>query len=137
MSASFDPTAPHVVVVGYATGIVETLQVRFAVDTGATGTVISATILAALGLAATPTSPRRRLRGVTGTATVPVVRVRQLLALGSAQTDFPVAAHDLPLGTSYDGLLGLDFFRGRVLRFDFARGRVALRPPRRWWRFWR
>ena len=137
MSVSFDPTAPHVVVVGYVTGIGETLQVRFAVDTGATGTVISATILAALGVMATPASPRRRLRGVTGTATVPVVRVRQLLALGSVQTDFPVAAHDLPLGTSYDGLIGLDFFRGRVLTFDFARGLITLRPPHGWWRFWR
>jgi hypothetical protein len=78
-----------------------------------------------------------RIRSATGTALAPLLRVSAVAALGRVQTDFLVAAHDLPLGTEADGLLGLDFFRGLVLTLDFARGRISLSAPKRWWQFWR
>jgi predicted aspartyl protease len=136
MSASFAPNGRPVVVEGWVTGPDRTFKVKLVVDTGATGTLIGASILTALGVPFPPTARRRRLRAATGGATAPVVSVRQLLVLGQAKTDFPVAAHDLPPAVTYDGLLGLDFFRGLVLTLDFARGFVALRSPRRWW-LWR
>jgi hypothetical protein len=68
---------------------------------------------------------------------VPVIRVSAVTALDRIRTDFLVAAHDLPLGVEADGLLGLDFFRGLVLKLDFARGRIWLTAFRRWWQFWR
>jgi hypothetical protein len=46
-------------------------------------------------------------------------------------------AHDPPPAVITDGMLGPDFFRGFVLTLDFARGRIALGPPRRWWQVWR
>jgi hypothetical protein len=58
-------------------------------------------------------------------------------ALGRVRTQFVVAAHDFPIGVAADGLLGLDFLRGFVLKLDFARGRAALKPPRKWWQFWK
>lgn len=135
MTDTFDPTVPQIVLQGFLSGPGRTTRVRLAVDTGASGTVISRSILTALGIPIPPTARRRRLRGVTGIAPAPVVSVRQLLVLGHAVEHFPVAAHDLPLGTACDGLLGLDFFRGMVLNLDFARGRITLKPPR-WWRLW-
>jgi hypothetical protein len=74
------------------------------------------------------------LRGATGIARVPLIRVPAITALDRVRTEFVVAAHDLPLGVETDGLLGLDFFREFVLTLDFVRGRITL-APRRWWQF--
>jgi hypothetical protein len=65
------------------------------------------------------------------------VRVARFAAFGIVQSDFPVLWLPLPPAVRVDGLLGLDFFRGLVLTLDFARGQISLRPPRRWWQFWR
>src|SRR5205807_352388 len=73
----------------------------------------------------------------TGSTRAGRVRVARLEALGRTQTDCPVLWLAHPPGGMIDGLLGLDFFRGLVLTLDFARGRLSLDPPRRWWQFWR
>ena len=65
-----------------------------------------------------------------------MLNLQHLLVLGQARTDYAVAAHELPPVVTYDGLLGLDFFRGLVLKLDFARGLISL-FRRRWWQFWR
>jgi hypothetical protein len=137
MSASFAPNARHVVVDGFITGPQRTTTVKLVVDTGASASLIRASILTALGVPIPPTARWRRLRAATGGATAPVVSVRQLLVLGHVRTDFSVAAHDMPPAVGYDGLLGLDFFRGLVLTLDFARGQIKLRSPRAWWQLWR
>ncbi|MBA4063220.1 MAG: hypothetical protein C0501_05810 [Isosphaera sp.] len=136
MTVSFDPAHPPIILEGWVTGPRRTVKVRLALDTGATDTLIRATVLAAAGIVPPATAPRRRMRSATGGATAPFVRVRQLLVLGRTRADFPVAAFDLPPAVMYDGLLGLDFFRGLVLTLDFARGLVRLDPRRPWWRFW-
>lgn len=45
--------------------------------------------------------------------------------LGRVRAAFVVAAHDFPPGTDTDGLLGLDFLRGFILKLDFVGGRVS------------
>ncbi|MBX9623011.1 MAG: retroviral-like aspartic protease family protein [Gemmataceae bacterium] len=137
MTTRFDPAARLVIILGYVTGPAGTGRVRFAVDTGASGTVVRATILEAAGIVTPPGAPRRRMHGLAAGATAPVVRVPHLLALGHGRPDFPVAACDLAPTRPYDGLLGLDFFRGLVLNLDFAGGVITLRPPRPRWQFWR
>ncbi|MBM3983719.1 MAG: hypothetical protein FJ304_26305 [Planctomycetes bacterium] len=77
------------------------------------------------------------MRTATGIARAPLVRVPAVSALGRVRKEPLVAAHDYPIGVQADGVLGLDFFRALVLRIDFARGRIALDPPKRWWHFWR
>lgn len=136
MSTAFDPTRSPVVIEAWVSGPASTGRLRLAVDTGCTGTLVSETVLRALGVDVPAAGRRRRIRSATGGVMAPVATVRQLLALGHARTDFPVTAHDLPPAVGYHGLLGVDFFRGLVLTVDFARGRVSLRPPRAWWRVW-
>lgn len=139
MTTRFDPVAPLVIVRGFVTGPDRPVEVRFVVDTGAALTVVRATILEAAGIQLPPGAPGRRLYGLGGGATAPVVRVRHLLAVGRGRPDFPVAAHDFAPTRLYDGLLGLDFFRGLNLSLDFAGGVITLSGPRPrpWWRFWR
>jgi hypothetical protein len=133
MSRSFDPKGRSVVVDARITGPRNTTLARLILDTGASATLIRPWVLEAVGYALGSSPGSRRLRSATGGGSAPVVVARQLTALGHARIDFPVAAYDLPPAVTVDGLLGLDFLRGRVLTLDFARGRVGLRGPRRWW----
>ena len=136
MSASFDPVARSVLVEVTVVGPRRSQAVWCVVDTGSTRTVLPAAALRHVGYDLARPAEWVRIRAATGAARVPVVRVSAVAALDRVRTNLDVAAHDLPLGTTADGLLGLDFFRGLVLTLDFARGRVGLAPPR-WWRFWR
>lgn len=133
MTVSFDPGGRAVLVEAWVTGPTDTVRTRLVLDTGATHTLIRATLLELVGLRPAADARRRRLRSATGSGSAPTVVTRQLLALGVATAEFPVAAYDPPPAVTVDGLLGLDFLRGRVLTLDFARGRVGLRGPRRWW----
>jgi hypothetical protein len=136
MSESFDPQA-GVLIVPVLVGPVRSYTFRCSLDTGSAQTVLPATALRSLGFDLSRPVGRTRLRSATGIATAPLLRAPAVTSLDRVRTEFVVAAHDLPLGVDADGLLGLDFFRGLVLTLDFARGRIDLDPPRRWWRFWR
>ena len=67
-----------------------------------------------------------RMTTASGIRSVPVVVVEKLAALGHERVDLPVICHTLPSSTAYDGLLGLDFFRGREIRIDFRSGQIEL-----------
>jgi hypothetical protein len=49
-----------------------------------------------------------------------------IIALGQTRDSFPVFCHTHPSATGVDGLLGLDFLRGRVLSLDFRTGQGEL-----------
>lgn len=136
MSLRFDPGAGSIRVPVTVVGPRRNQEPQCAVDTGATRTVLPALFLRALGYDLSRPAGYTHLRGATGLALAPLIRVSAVAALDRVRTDLVVAAHDFPIGTTADGLLGLDFFRGLVLTLDFARGRVAL-SRRPWWRFWR
>jgi hypothetical protein len=102
------------------------MRLRFALDTGATRTLIRDTVLVAAGY--DPAQATTRVQIITGSSVelVPVVRVSRIQALGQSRTDFPVLAHSPPSGLRVDGLLGLDFLRGCVLTLDFRAGQITL-----------
>jgi hypothetical protein len=137
VSVPFDPRAPAVLVEADVVGPVRTVRVTLALDTGASVTSVRPRFLVAAGYDPAASTRRGRMRSATGGGVAPLVEVAALVCLGRVRTDLPVLAHDPPPVVIADGLLGLDFFRGRVLTLDFARGRVTLRPPRGWWQFWR
>ena len=107
-------------------GPLGSVQLRLALDTGASGTLINVGLLVALGY--DPALAPNRVQVTTGSGVeyVPRLEVSRLQALGQERTAFPVLAHTLPPSASIDGLLGLDFLRGRVLEIDFVQGRVSL-----------
>lgn len=135
MSESFDPSARSVLVRVQVWGGAESHAFRFALDTGATQTLFSAECARLLGYDPERPAGRKRIRSATGSTVVPLFRLVRIEALGHTREDFVIAAQDFPFGVRADGLLGLDFFRGLVLKLDFARGRASLSPPA-WWRFW-
>lgn len=136
MSFSFSPDATKLIVPVRIVGPRDSREFRLTLDTGSGITVVSAMYLRALGVDLSHPIGSTNLRGVGGVNRAPLVRVPAITALDRVRTDFVVAAHDLPLGTTTDGVLGLDFLRGFILKLDFIRGRIAL-LAKRWWHVWR
>jgi predicted aspartyl protease len=112
-------------------------EFQLTLDTGSGITVVPVIYLRRLGVDLSRPVGHTHLRTTTGAARAPLVRVPAITALDRVRRDMVVAAHDFPIGVQTDGVLGLDFFRGLVLRIDFHHGRIDLDPLRRWWRFWR
>ena len=103
------------------------LVLNLALDTGASGTVISRKRLAALGYDLSRAEDEAYITTASGLITIPKIRIDKLSALGKTKTDFLINAHDLPPTASVDGVLGLDFLRGNVLTVDFAQGFIELK----------
>jgi len=103
-----------------------TAVLRLALDTGATATLVNVAMLVAVGY--DPGIDRDRVQVTTGSGIefAPRIRVTRLKALGQERLHFPVLGHTLPPSAGVDGVIGLDFLRGRMLSVDFRRGEIEL-----------
>lgn len=137
MTYTFDRHGRLVVIPVFVAGPAGGRTFRFAVDTAATRTGMSGLILERLGYREADTTAPRQVRTGSGGTRAGLIRVARLSAFDQVRVDHPVLWQRLPPTVQIEGLLGLDFFRGRVLTLDFLRGKIALDPPRPWWRFWR
>jgi len=98
-------------------------------DTGAQGTVISPTALAALGISYR-NAVRGSIKGVTGDANVLAVRVESIEVEGARFGPLMVVSHDAGLGSGRDGLLGRDFLDNFILTIDSNARVVTLSPKK-------
>ena len=126
MSLPFDAQQGLVVVPAALEGPAGVAILRLALDTGATGTLVNAGMLVALGY--DPALVSERIQVTTGSSVefVPRVTVDRITALGQERAGFTVLCHTLPASAGVDGLLGLDFLRGQALTVDFRSGMVTL-----------
>ncbi len=98
-------------------------------DTGAQGTVISPTALAALGVSYR-NAVRGSIKGVTGDASVLAVRIESIEVEGARFGPMLVVSHDAGLGSGRDGLLGRDFLDNFIVTIDSASRFVTLTPKK-------
>ncbi len=98
-------------------------------DTGAQGTLISPTALAALGISYRD-AVRGSIKGVTGDAKVLAVRVESIEVEGARVGPLMVVSHDSGLGAGRDGLLGRDFLDHFIVTIDSAARVVTLTPKK-------
>jgi predicted aspartyl protease len=126
MSQAFDANQGLVIVNAELIGPAATAVLRLALDTGATSTLINTALLVSAGY--DPFASPDRVEIITGSGVEYSSRVKvdKLVALGTERLDFSVLAHTLPSSAGVDGLLGLDFVRGRFLTLDFIAGRAQL-----------
>ena len=129
MSISFDGQRGLIVVPVRVTGPSGTAVVRLAWDTGATRTLINSSLLVALGYDPAATLERTEVTTGSGVEYAALISISKIEALGRELTQFPVLAHTLPPSAGVDGVLGLDFLRGRHLSIDFPSGRLNLAEP--------
>jgi predicted aspartyl protease len=127
MSVPFNSQHGLIIVRSRLWGPTGQTDVRLALDTGATSTVLRPSILVSIGY--DPAAAPARLQMTTGSGVEFVARLPldRREALGQQRSQFPVVAHTLPPTATIDGLLGLDFLRGRRLTIDFRRARITLR----------
>ena len=126
MSFSFDPQQGLIIVPAELWGPNGSAVLRLALDTGATGTLVNTGMLVALGYDPALIPDRVQITTGSGVEFVPRILLDRIMVLGEEAVEFPVLGHTLPPSAGIDGLLGLDFFRGRSLTIDFRTGQVAL-----------
>src|SRR5258708_12266220 len=96
-------------------------------DPGASQSAITALVAVALGIP-TDRSPPVILRGVTGFATVPTIRV-DTLSIGDVAVDqavLPIVPHALG---GAEGQLGSEALLGKGIFLDFRPERIHIPPP--------
>lgn len=125
---AFDPNQGLIIVPTEITGPSGTALLRLALDTGATSTLINVAALVSLTYDTALAPDRVQVTTGSGVEFAPRVALDKIIALGMERTSFPVLAHTLPPSAGVDGLLGLDFLRGRVLILDFPHGQITMEP---------
>jgi hypothetical protein len=126
MTSTFDPTI-GAVVLGQIVGPLDSVDVKLLIDTGANITAITPVALSAAGFDLTrPLGPMNVTTASSSAGTGGIFRAARLSALGFDRIDFPVLCYPLPTEAEVDGLLGLDFFVGRILTFNFINNTVDI-----------
>src|SRR4051812_29754763 len=115
MSFAFNARHGLILVRAEVSGPLQTAVLRLALDTGATRTVLGASAVATIGYDCGPTARQTTLTTGSGVETVAVVEVARMHALGMQVAPMEVLAHPFPPSAKIDGVLGLDFLRGKNL----------------------
>lgn len=127
MTFSFDPRQGLVVLPAELFGPRGSTIVRLALDTGATCTLINAALLVAIGYNTATCEDRIRVTTGSGVEYAPLMKITQFTVLGVTCKNMDVLVHTLPPSAGVDGLLGINFLRGRILKVDFRRGTILLK----------
>lgn len=126
MSFAFNPHQGLVIVQAQIGGPSGSGILLLALDTGATSTLMSQSRLMQLGYDPAVVPGRVQISTASGLEFVPSLSVAKIAALGVEHINFSVLSHFLPASAGVDGLLGLDYFRGRSLTLDFRAGQITV-----------
>ena len=123
---SFDKKAALIVVPVTIKTEKKVWEFRFAVDTGATISLISASVMERLGY--TKADSLRTSHTITASKaeTVYEYSLDNIMAIGLIRRNFKVISRSLPMGLGIDGLLGLNFFHNKELTIDFKLSEIRL-----------
>jgi predicted aspartyl protease len=115
------PTGSPIMVDALLNGV----QLRLVLDTGADRTVISPSALTRAGIDTSVGTPFR-ISGITGSSSASLVNVPRLDIAGAQVGPLGVVAFAVPGG--FDGLLGRDVLDAFTVTFDPAQNRATLAP---------
>jgi predicted aspartyl protease len=105
----------------------EVLKFDFAVDTGATVSLIDTGVMSALGYRQQDSIRTTHTVTASKTETVYEYSLDNIMALGLIRRNFKVISRSLPMGLGIDGLLGLNFFKHKELTIDFNLSEIRLK----------
>src|SRR5438067_956106 len=105
MTFPFNPRYGLVIVPAKLRGPGGESEIRLAIDTGASFTLISSDVLSEIRCFPITGARHRRIATISGLEDVAVVRVESLSALGSQRSRVPVIFRTLPAAARVDGLL--------------------------------
>lgn len=126
MTNYFNPVENHIPLPVRLSGPRGEVMNRLILDTGASRTLVNRDIIERLGYSLSASLPIARVATGSRIENMPVIAVNRISALGVEFGNLEVLCHNLPSGTSIDGLLGLNFFRNQRLTIDFREGLITL-----------
>ena len=124
---SFDRKAALIVVPVTVKVEEEIMKFQFAVDTGATISLIDADVMARLGYTVADSIRTTHTITASKTETVHEYELDNIMAIGLIRRNFKVISRELPMGLGIDGLLGLNFFKNKELTIDFKLSEIQLK----------
>ena len=100
---------------------------KFAVDTGATITLIKDDVMKEMGYLKTNSIRTTKTITASKAETVYEYNLDNIMALGLIRRNFKVISRSLPVGLGIDGLLGLNFFKNKELTIDFKLSEIRVK----------
>ena len=124
---TFDRKSP-LIIVPVTVKIDDTIKkLFFALDTGATITMIDSDVMKDLGYAKADSIRTMHTVTASKTETVYEYKLDNIMALGLIRRNFKVISRALPIGLGIDGLLGLNFFKNTELTIDFKLAEIRIK----------
>jgi predicted aspartyl protease len=108
------------------TGMLRSEQTVFALDTGATKTLVNIDLLNRIGYNEKDFRESLMITTGSGKEQSHIIPIRSIESLSILKRNFSVLAFQLPVTTFVDGLLGLDFFRNKKLTINFSDGFIEV-----------
>jgi len=105
----------------------EIAEYKFAVDTGATISLINTDIMTALGYKQEDSIRTIKTLTASKIETVNEFQIDNIMAIGLLRRNFKIISRPLPVGLGIDGLLGLNFFKDKELTIDFKLSEIQLK----------
>lgn len=126
MSISFNAREGLILAQTILTGPSGSGIANLALDTGAITTVVDRRFFLDLGYDPSTASDQVQITTGSGVEFAPEIALIRIEALGHEHTNFPILCHTFPPSATVDGVLGLDFLRGKRLVLDFRAGLITL-----------
>ena len=124
---TFDRKKP-LVVVEVTVKVNDKLMVfDFAVDTGATITLVSDDAMNRMGYTAKDAIGTTQTITASKRETVYEYKLHNFKAIGLMRYNFKVISRPLPFGLGIDGLLGLNFFKNKELTINFKLSEIRIK----------
>ena len=99
----------------------------FAVDTGATITLVSEDAMKMMGYTKADSIKTTQTITASKAETVYEYNLDNIMAIGLIRHNLKVISRSLPVGLGIDGLLGLNFFKNKELTIDFKLSEIRLK----------
>jgi len=99
---------------------------NFAVDTGATITLVSDDAMKRMGYTQANSICTTHTITASKPETVHEYSLDNIMAIGLIRRNFKVISRSLPIGLGIDGLLGLNFFKHKELTIDFKLSEIRI-----------
>jgi hypothetical protein len=104
-------------------------DVRLALDTGASNTIIDLTALMIAGYHKNNIQETVELETAKGSIDADIYTIQEIQALGITQNNFKVCSYDFLINgvlTEIDGVLGIDFFKNKKICIDFSKFEITV-----------
>ena len=103
------------------------LGLKFAVDTGASVSLIDIEAMQYLGYKKNECINKIQTVTASKRETAYEFKIDNISAIGLTRRNFKVISRALPIGLGIDGLLGLNFFKNKELTIDFKLSEIRIK----------